>query len=486
MDLSGVRGWDKGTYGYVWDALFQEIDIETGEALFQWRASDHIDFRESYVRVNQGTHGSPWDFFHINTIEKDAAGNFLVSARHLRSVLYVSGETGEVLWRLGGKKNSFEDLSTGEASSFVGQHDVHWFDEEHKAITMFDNGADWGGDTLHGSIGLKVGVDLEKMTTWVEQTYKHPKSVISASQGSYQTLPNGHVVLGYGFNGVVSEFDGNGTILCDAYFEPSIRFTSGDVQSYKNLKFNWTGWPKTDPALVSEDGNLFVSWMGATEVKTWMFEDSYDGKHDWRNNDLVSKNGFETKLELQDRSVRRFVRVVALDQFGSHLGQTVVDIGTNATDIEGQASHSHEDGEGTTAGKQGLEGEKQQASQEQYDDDGDDDSDIRDQLEDMQILIAFGFLAVLSGCLVAWMTWGRRWPWQKISQQDDDDNDDEESGSMNKMPLSSDGSHGDFRDGRSFSGGLWEKLKRPKWWKGRQGRDARGEMLSSLELSDAD
>ncbi|KAI6878780.1 hypothetical protein KC360_g8390 [Hortaea werneckii] len=514
VNLEGVKGWDsdkKGSEGYVWDALFQEIDIETGEAIFQWRASDHLDFRESFVGVNKATHGDPWDFFHINTIEKDGAGNYLVSARHLRAVLYVSGETGEVLWKLGGKANSFEDLSDGQATSFVGQHDVHWFDpEERKSITMFDNGADWGGDHLHGSIGLKVGVDLEKMTTWVEQTYKHPEAVVSASQGSYQTLANGNVVLGYGFNGVVSEFDSNGTILCDAYFQPSSRFTSGDVQSYKNLKFNWTGWPDTDPTMALEDDHLWVSWMGATEVRSWMFEDSFDGEKDWRRNDLVMKKGFETSFSLADRDIRRYVRAVALDEFGRHLGSTNIDIGTVATASEGQMSHSHGDGEDADSedfseeehvDKPEMESQDDEESEddddegEEDDDDEDDDDDGEedndedaDEPDDFQLLAAFGFLAICSGALVAWMTWGRRGAWRKVSQEDDEERDIKENDNMNKMSFNTGGNQG--FGSKNVGSALWERLPKPKWWKGgnerNQDMEHGGEMLSDLELSDSE
>ncbi|KAI7711914.1 hypothetical protein KC353_g8643, partial [Hortaea werneckii] len=502
--LEGVKGWDsdeKGSDGYVWDTLFQEIDIETGEAIFQWRASDHLDFRESFVGVNKATHDDPWDFFHINTIEKDAVGNFLVSARHLRAVLYVSGETGEILWKLGGKDSSFEDLSDGKATSFVGQHDVHWFDpEERQSITMFDNGADWGGDHLHGSIGLKVGVDLEKMTTWVEQTYKHPEAVVSASQGSYQTLPNGNVVLGYGFNGVVSEFAPNGTILCDAYFQPSSRFTSGDVQSYKNLKFNWTGWPNTDPTMALEDDLLWVSWMGATEVRSWMFEDSFDGEKDWRRNDLVMKKGFETSFNLADRDIRRYVRAVALDEFGRHLGSTDIDIGTMATAVEGQMSHSHGDSEDTEAEDFSEEEQVDEPELESQDDDDgeddededededDDDEEDADELSDLQLLAGFGFLAIVSGCLVAWMTWGHRWSWRKVSQEDDEERDFKENDNMNKMSFNTGGSQG--FGSQNVGSALWERIPKPKWWKGGSGRshdmEHGGEMLNDLELSDSE
>lgn len=62
MDL---RKWHGSGRGYLLDGVFQEVDIVTGEVLFQWKASDHVDLSDSYYKVER-----KWDFFHINSIEK--------------------------------------------------------------------------------------------------------------------------------------------------------------------------------------------------------------------------------------------------------------------------------------------------------------------------------------------------------------------------------------------------------------------------------
>jgi hypothetical protein len=111
-DLSSINA--SLAKGEIWDSLFQEIDLETGEALFQWRASDHIDWAEAYFDMNKqvdGSKGRPWDFYHINTVDKDPAGNYLVSGRLTRSIIYINGTSGDIIWRLGGKRNDFKDLS---------------------------------------------------------------------------------------------------------------------------------------------------------------------------------------------------------------------------------------------------------------------------------------------------------------------------------------------------------------------------------------
>ncbi|KAK4544628.1 hypothetical protein LTR36_004200 [Oleoguttula mirabilis] len=444
-DLSGVN--QQRAKGWVWESIFQEVDIETGEVIFQWRASEHVNIAESYTVLNEATEKAPWDFFHINMIEKDAAGNYLVSSRHLRSVLYVSGTTGKVLWQLGGRGNSFEDLSGGAATRFIGQHDAHWGNADQSVITLFDNGADWGGDYEKGSTGMRVEVDLEKMTARLDLKLQHPDRIISASQGSYQTLPSGNILLGYGFNGAMAEFSPNGTLLCDAYFGPSSRFTQGDVQSYRDLKFNWTAFPKTTPNLVWVDGSLYVSWNGATEVKGWLFEDSYTSKQNWRQYDLAARAGFETKLSFGGgRPIRRYVRVVAMDHAGEHLGASLVlDLGSVATDWESEAAQL--DAGAGSAGKTEQDEHHNTAHAEDGSagDKDDQTSELRKEVEDIQMLLVLAFLALVSGLLVVWMAFSCRrrrnmFGWNSVPQ-------DDEEVAMDKMEL-----------GSGEGGSFWQRL----------------------------
>lgn len=49
----------------VLDGLFQEIDLETNEVLFNWRALDHIDPMDSYENLARD-----WDIYHMNSVQK--------------------------------------------------------------------------------------------------------------------------------------------------------------------------------------------------------------------------------------------------------------------------------------------------------------------------------------------------------------------------------------------------------------------------------
>lgn len=63
--VANLKEFRGSTRGRVLDGVFQEIDIETNEVLFQWRASDHVDYKDSFYHLE-----SKWDFFHINSVQK--------------------------------------------------------------------------------------------------------------------------------------------------------------------------------------------------------------------------------------------------------------------------------------------------------------------------------------------------------------------------------------------------------------------------------
>jgi hypothetical protein len=64
--------------GSLLDCVIREVDVATGRAMLEWRASDHVALAESYQpRPKPG--GGPWDFFHANAVTLDADGHLLIS-----------------------------------------------------------------------------------------------------------------------------------------------------------------------------------------------------------------------------------------------------------------------------------------------------------------------------------------------------------------------------------------------------------------------
>ncbi|KAF5014873.1 hypothetical protein F66182_13993, partial [Fusarium sp. NRRL 66182] len=125
--------------GFVYDGIFQEVDIASNDLLFEWHFSHHVPFGDTYTDTVKGMGKdsmSPWDPYHINSVDKDMQGNYLVSARHMHSLYSIDATTGDILWTLGGKQNEFTDASDGRATDFAWQHDARWYDE--RTITLYD------------------------------------------------------------------------------------------------------------------------------------------------------------------------------------------------------------------------------------------------------------------------------------------------------------------------------------------------------------
>jgi hypothetical protein len=62
-----------GRKGYIWDSVIQEVEIETNKVVFEWHASDHfnIDGSEFPPGSTGRSKNSGYDFFHINSIDKN-------------------------------------------------------------------------------------------------------------------------------------------------------------------------------------------------------------------------------------------------------------------------------------------------------------------------------------------------------------------------------------------------------------------------------
>src|ERR687898_465794 len=97
-DLSSIGGSRRGV---VYQCIVQELDIQTGEVLFEWQSINHVGLEETYATLLQD--GRPGiDYFHLNSIDVDHDNNLLVSARETSAVYKIDRKTGEVIWRLGG------------------------------------------------------------------------------------------------------------------------------------------------------------------------------------------------------------------------------------------------------------------------------------------------------------------------------------------------------------------------------------------------
>jgi Arylsulfotransferase (ASST) len=273
----------------VIDSVVQEIDIKTGLVLFEWHALDHINLQESST-FGPHASGHYLDPYHFNSVALDSDGNLVVSARNTSAVYKISASTGQIIWRLGGKRSSFK-MGSGTVTAF--QHDA--VVQPDGTLTIFDDGA--GPPKVHpDSRGIRVALDLTDMTASLVHEYHHAPKISAAFEGSMQALPGGDVFLGWGQQPYFSESTASGEQDFDAHFvEPT--------SSYRAYRFPWSGQPATAPALAispSPNGTteVYASWNGATGVSAWRVLAGESSVSLQAVGD-VPRHGFETAIDVR-------------------------------------------------------------------------------------------------------------------------------------------------------------------------------------------
>jgi hypothetical protein len=186
VDLTSIGGAVDAT---VLDGIVQEVDIKTGQVLWEWHALGHVPLSASFV--GKPSPGVPYDFFHINSIEETPDGNLLVSARNTWAIYMISRKTGAILWQLGGRGGS---ITLGPGVQFEWQHDARLMPDG--TITLFDNASSPPEEKQ--SRALHISVDVASQTSRLLSSFAHAPGLLAGSQGNAQTLASGDLFVGWG------------------------------------------------------------------------------------------------------------------------------------------------------------------------------------------------------------------------------------------------------------------------------------------------
>ena len=220
----------------VINGIVQEINIRTGQVLFQWNSADHVPYRQSEQPLPASA-STPWDWFHVNAVHLDTDGNLLIDARDTWTTYKVSLRTGKIIWRLGGKDSSFAIKaapgqvldSAGEA--FAWQHDPEAVGQG--TYTFFDNESS-GIPELPYSRAITVRLNERARTATLVASDNQPEGLSAASQGNVQTTRNRDLFVGWGILPYISEFSPSGQLLFNAEFPAG-------VNTYRAYRLPWPG-----------------------------------------------------------------------------------------------------------------------------------------------------------------------------------------------------------------------------------------------------
>ncbi|MGP0100279.1 MAG: arylsulfotransferase family protein [Solirubrobacteraceae bacterium] len=304
-DTSPLKGARDGA---IVDTAIQEIDMKTGLVRWEWHSLDHIGASESETEAL--TTATPWDWFHLNSIDPEPDGNIFISARSTWAGYQLEGGTGKILWRLGGLESSFK---MGPGTETAWQHDGRVLPDGE--VTFFDDGSN---PPIHSqSRAVRIALDFKTHEARLVAAYTHTNPpLLAASQGNMQTLADGNTVVGYGGVPAISEYDKDGALLFDA----NLPF---DMAYYRAFRFPWRGRPLSPPAALAslndtgEETIVHASWNGATEVASWRV---LAGKHagSLAMQATIPASGFESSTTLPKEYP--YVAVQALDWAGRVLG----------------------------------------------------------------------------------------------------------------------------------------------------------------------
>ncbi len=241
-DLTSIGGPADQT---VINGVVQEINIATGQVLFQWNSEDHVPFSQSEQPLPASA-STPWDWFHINAVKLDTNGNLLIDGRDTWTTYEVNPQSGNTVWQLGGKASSFKLLagpgqvldSAGEI--FAWQHDPEALG--NGVYTFFDNDSS-GTPLLPYSRAVTVRLNPQNRTATLLASEDQPEGLSAPSQGDAQTTQDGNLVVGWGSLPYFSEFSRSGSLLFNAEFPAG-------VNSYRAYQAQWPpynghghGWP---------------------------------------------------------------------------------------------------------------------------------------------------------------------------------------------------------------------------------------------------
>ena len=202
--------------------VIQELD-RSKNVVFQWRTFDHF-------RVTDATHenltSSFIDCVHSNAIEPDTDGNLMLSSRHLDEITKINRQTGEIIWRWGGRNNQFTFLN--DSLGFAHQHAIRRLPDGN--VSLFDNG-DFRFPLFSRAVEYRL--DEQKKTATLVWQFRHSPDIYASAMGYLQRLPNGSRLIDWGSSDtLLTEVRPDGSAALE------LTFPSG-VYSYRAYRFPW-------------------------------------------------------------------------------------------------------------------------------------------------------------------------------------------------------------------------------------------------------
>ena len=221
------------------ESNFQEFTGE-GDLLMDWQPLEEGHF--DLLDIDPIWVGEP-HFPHMNSVDIDDDGNYILSSRHLSEVTKINRQTGEIIWRFGGKNNQFTILND-PLNGFSSQHDVRVQGNGH--YTMFDNGNGHNPPTSRAVEYVLNTEDSLASMVWEYRYVQQNPNDQSHFMGNAQRLPSGNTQINWAEYWLpkVTEVTPDGEKVYE------MNFLYGEY-CYRAFRFPWHGVADV-PYLVAE------------------------------------------------------------------------------------------------------------------------------------------------------------------------------------------------------------------------------------------
>ncbi len=280
VDMSAVvdGGEENAT---IKDKLVQEFD-ENGNLLYTWKALEHYDILDAnenspFVDLTAST----IDYIHANSLCFDSDTSFLFSARHFDEITKIDRRTGEIIWRLGGKKNDFTFIN--DDIGFSHQHTIRKL--QNGNIQFFDNG-NMNSQKISSVVEYELN-EVDKIANLVSRTV-HKPFVYSSKASGQQKLDNGNILVYWGTESPsFTEFNPDGSVALEMDFSHH-SFSNRILKSTwnhkvfephtKRLNFGmWDGYTESQALLKIKNNTDSTLTLSSYSTKTDYFriEDSF-------------------------------------------------------------------------------------------------------------------------------------------------------------------------------------------------------------------
>jgi hypothetical protein len=215
--------------------LVQEFDINKN-IVFQWSSFDYLPITDTY----EDTLAASFDYSHANTVSLDNDGNILLSNRHMSEITKVDRNTGDIIWRMGGKKNQFTFINERpENAPLYFSYPHHIQRLANGNIIFFDNGNQ--RKTKYSRV-VEYQLDETNKTATLVWEYRHTPDIYASAQGSVQRFPNGNTLIGWGDASLQGQ-----TAITEIHADNTLAFELTLPLGYRTMRVYRLPWKSAIP-----------------------------------------------------------------------------------------------------------------------------------------------------------------------------------------------------------------------------------------------